>query len=33
VEADVDSAKLASDFSKQLFDYVVGEMRARVGGA
>jgi serine/threonine-protein kinase RsbW len=33
VEADVDSAKLASDFGKELFDYVVGEMRARAGGA
>jgi anti-sigma regulatory factor (Ser/Thr protein kinase)/GNAT superfamily N-acetyltransferase len=33
VEADVDSAKLASDFGKELFDYVVAEMRARAGGA
>ncbi len=32
VEADVESAKLASDFGKELFDYVVVAMRAR-GGA
>jgi len=33
VEADVESAKLASDFGKELFDYVVGAMRARASGA
>ncbi len=33
VEADVESAKLASEFGKELFDYVVGAMRARAGGA
>jgi hypothetical protein len=32
VEADVDSAKLASEFGLELFAYVVGAMRARAGG-
>jgi serine/threonine-protein kinase RsbW len=31
VEADVDSAKLASEFGEELFSYVVGAMRARTG--
>jgi serine/threonine-protein kinase RsbW len=32
VEADVASAKLASDFGQELFAYVIGAMRARPGG-
>jgi len=33
VEADVESAQIASDFGKELFAYVVGRMRAQSGGA
>jgi hypothetical protein len=32
VDADVESAQIASDFGKELFAYVVGAMRAQSGG-
>ncbi len=32
MDADVESAQIASDFGKELFAYVVGTMRAQSGG-